>query len=132
MYKSIIKSYVEKLKKEDIIKYIENNNYQVSNKEIDIIYFYIKNYWEDFFANNQDIWRKLRNDISENTDIEIMTEFALRLGEGDRDSELCNINAACAKLKLAYDEAVCDRDSRAKLWRGVGLLAGCFAVVLLI
>lgn len=67
-----------------------------------------------------------------NTDIEIMTEFALRLGEGDRDSELCNINAACAKLKLAYDEAVCDRDSRAKLWRGVGLLAGCFAVVLLI
>ena len=72
MYKSIIKSYVEKLKKEDIIKYIENNNYKVSNKEIDIIYFYIKNYWEDFFANNQDIWRKLRNDISENTYIEIM------------------------------------------------------------
>ena len=72
MYKSIIKSYVEKLKKEDIIKYIENNNYKVSNKEIDIIYFYIKNYWEDFFTNNQDIWRKLRNDISENTYIEIM------------------------------------------------------------
>ena len=72
MYKSIIKSYVEKLKKEDIIKYIENNNYQVSNKEIDIIYFYIKNYWEDFFNKNQDIWRKLRNDISENTYIEIM------------------------------------------------------------
>ena len=71
MYKSIIKSYVEKLKKEDIIKYIENNNYKVSNKEIDIIYFYIKNYWEDFFVNNQDIWRKLRNDISENTYIEI-------------------------------------------------------------
>ncbi len=64
-------------------------------------------------------------------DIEIMTEFAARLGEGDTTSELCNINAACAKLQLARDEAAGDRDRNARLWRGIGLLAGCLAVVLL-
>ena len=34
MYKSILKQYIEKLKKEDIIKFIGKNNYQVSDKEI--------------------------------------------------------------------------------------------------
>ena len=67
MYKQILKTYVEKLKKEDVIKFIENNNYNVSNKEIDVIYFYIKNYWEDFYYNNKQVWDRLHNDISENT-----------------------------------------------------------------
>ena len=58
MYKQLLKSYIEKLKKEDIIKYIESNNYQVSDKDIDTIYFYIKNYWQDFFNNNEEIWNK--------------------------------------------------------------------------
>jgi len=71
MYKQLLKSYIEKLKKEDIIKYIESNNYQVSDKDIDTIYFYIKNYWQDFFNNNEKIWNKLKNDISTNTYIEI-------------------------------------------------------------
>ena len=72
MYKQILKNYVEKLKKEEIIKFIENNNYTVSDKEIDTIYFYIKNYWQDFFDNKDEIWKKLKNDVSDNTYIEIM------------------------------------------------------------
>lgn len=72
MYKQLIKSYIEKLKKEDIIKYIENNNYVVSDKEIDTIYFYIKNHWEDFFNNKEEIWEQLKNNISNNTYIEIV------------------------------------------------------------
>ena len=58
MYKQFLKSYIQKLKKEDIIKYIENNNYNVSDNEIEIIYFYIKNYWQDFFDNKEEIWKK--------------------------------------------------------------------------
>lgn len=72
MYKQLIKSYIEKLKKEDIIKYIENNNYVVSDKEIDTIYFYIKNHWEDFFNNKEEIWEQLKNNISNNTYLEIV------------------------------------------------------------
>ena len=67
MYKTLIKEYINKLKKEDIIKYIEKNNFQVSDKEIDTIYFYIKNYWEDIFDNNKEIWDKISHDVSPQT-----------------------------------------------------------------
>lgn len=72
MYKQLLKNYIDKLKKEDIIKYIDNNNYQVSDKEINIIYFYIKNYWQELFDNDDEIWKKLKNDISDKTYIEII------------------------------------------------------------
>lgn len=67
MYKSLLKGYIDKLKKEDIIKYIGENNYQISDKEIDTIYFYIKNYWEDIFDNKKEIWEKISQDVSPNT-----------------------------------------------------------------
>lgn len=72
MHKQILKSYIDTLKKEDIIKFIDSNNYQVSDKEINIIYFYIKNYWEDLFDNDEEIWKKLRNDVSSKTYLEIL------------------------------------------------------------
>ena len=72
MQKQILKSYIDKLKKEDIIKFINNNNYQVSDMEINTIYFYIKNYWEELFDNSEEIWKKLQNDVSKNTYLELM------------------------------------------------------------
>jgi len=71
MYKSLIKKHIETLKKEDIIKFIGKNNYQVSDKEIETIYFYIKNYWEEIFDNKKEIWEKLSQDVNKNTYIEI-------------------------------------------------------------
>ena len=76
MYKDLIKNYINKLKKEDIIKYIEKNNYQLDNKEIDTIYFYIKNYYQDFLDNNQEIWDKLKKDVSEKTYLEIIKLYS--------------------------------------------------------
>ena len=75
MYKSLLKGYIYKLKKEDIIKFIDKNNYQVSDKEIDTIYFYIKNYWEDIFDNKKEIWDKISNDVSPTTFIQIQTLY---------------------------------------------------------
>ena len=75
MYKDLIRSYIEKLRKEDIIKFIENNNYIVSDKEIDTIYFYIKNYWNYFLEDKQEIWDKLKKDVSEPVFIEIKKLF---------------------------------------------------------
>lgn len=72
MYKNLIQSYVQNLKKEDIIKYINQNNYCVSDKEIDVIYFYIKNYWEDIYKGDEGVLEKLKSDVSENTYLEIM------------------------------------------------------------
>lgn len=75
MYKTLIKNYVDNLKKENIIKFIGNNNYQVDDKEIDIIYFYIKNYWEDIYDNKDEVWSRLKNDVSESTYKKIVNLF---------------------------------------------------------
>ncbi len=75
MYKSLLKGYIENLKKEDIIKYIGKNNYQVSDKEIDTIYFYIKNYWEDILDNKKEIWEKISQDVSPNTFLQIQNLY---------------------------------------------------------
>lgn len=75
MYKSLLKCYIDKLKKEDIIKFIGTNDYKVSDKEIDTIYFYIKNYWEDIFDNKKEIWEKISQDVSQNTYVEIQNLY---------------------------------------------------------
>lgn len=75
MYKSLLKGYIDNLKKEDIIKFIGKNNYQVSDKEIDTIYFYIKNYWEDIFDNKKEVWDKISKDVSQNTFIQIQNLY---------------------------------------------------------
>lgn len=75
MYNSLIKNYIDNLKKEDIIKFISKNNYRVNDKEIETIYFYIKNYWIDFLENKNEVWEKLSQDISKSTYIEIQNLY---------------------------------------------------------
>lgn len=72
MNKKILKNYIDTLKKEDIIKFINNNDFEVDDKEINVIHFYIKSYWEELFDNNEEIWKKLQNDVSSKTYLEIM------------------------------------------------------------
>lgn len=49
MYKNLIENYVNKMTKEDLINYAQKQNLNVSQNEINIIYYYIKNYWEIFY-----------------------------------------------------------------------------------
>lgn len=72
MYKQLLKEYVSRLKKEDVIKYINNNDYEVTDKEIDVIYFYIKNYWEDIYNGDEEILKKIKNDVSDKTYLEVV------------------------------------------------------------
>lgn len=64
-------------------------------------------------------------------ELDILSEFAASLGRGDAESELSNINAACARLKIAQAAAEGERDQKGRMWRGIGLLCGMFAVVML-
>lgn len=64
-------------------------------------------------------------------DRNILNEFAINLGKGDIESEMNNINAARAKLKIAEGEARGEKEKKGKLWQGAGLLCGILVVVLL-
>ncbi len=65
------------------------------------------------------------------SEIDILEEFANNLGRGDTENEINNIKAAHAKLALSQTAAEGERDSKGRLWRGAGLLAGMFVAVLL-
>ena len=47
MYESIIGSYVKRLSKDDIKNYCFKENLSITDDEVDIIYYYVKNNWKD-------------------------------------------------------------------------------------
>ncbi len=65
-------------------------------------------------------------------DIDILMEFAKSLGLGDTQSEMNNIDAAQARLTLAQSIAEGERDQKAGLFRGMGLLGGMFVALMLL
>ncbi len=65
-------------------------------------------------------------------DMDILIDFAQKLGTGDVENELSNINAAIARLKVAQTEAEGERDKKSGMWRGFGFLGGIFVVILLL
>lgn len=77
MNKFLIKNYISKLKKDDIVTYIKNNNLQISSTdEIDIIYYYIKEKNYLLFDNNiQQLFSELKEKLSLNTFIEIVNIY---------------------------------------------------------
>ena len=66
MYKTVLRGYIENLKKEDVIRFIKKNNYQTTEKEIDTIYFYIKKHWEEFYDDKKEIWNQLKKEVNQN------------------------------------------------------------------
>ena len=65
------------------------------------------------------------------SDTDILNEFANNLGRGDTENEINNIKATCAKLSLTQTTAEGERDSKGRVWKGAGVLAGMFVAVLL-
>lgn len=72
---NVIKKYIEKLRKEDIINFINRNNYKVKDYEIEVIYFYIKNYYLELINNDIKIWNSLKDNLNTSTFIEIKNLF---------------------------------------------------------
>lgn len=68
MNRFIIKKYIDKLTKQDIINYIYKQNIELSPNEIDIIYYYIKNKYNEFLnGNDQNILIELKQKVSPKT-----------------------------------------------------------------
>ena len=86
----------------------------------------VQNAWELSVAKE----RKTLNLNEE--EIQTLAEFVSRLGSGDRDDQTGNIEITTAKLSTFENDAREYCKKNAKLYRGLGLLAGLLLVVLLI
>ena len=67
MKEKIIKSYIKSLTKKDIIIYAKNNNIILNDNELDIIYYNIKNNFEDILSNPEKNLKLIKNQISNDT-----------------------------------------------------------------
>ena len=64
MNKQFIINYIKQVKKEDIAFFALNQGLNVSNKELDLIYYYIKNEYERFFKNAKEILEEVYDKLA--------------------------------------------------------------------
>lgn len=64
MYENIIKNYVDKLTKEDIINYSKKEDIFLNDNEINVIYYEIKNKWKQLYNGNTRVITDLENKIN--------------------------------------------------------------------
>ena len=75
MNKLFIYSYINKLTKDDIIRFCNYKNISITNSEINILYSYIKNDYKRFFNNPEEVLNEIKNKVSNNTFIEIINLY---------------------------------------------------------
>lgn len=75
MNKVLLINYLNKLKKEDIYNYALTNQITLNNNELDIIYDYIKNRYNDIINNPVDILNEIKNKIDNKTYLLILNLY---------------------------------------------------------
>ena len=66
MNKLIIYKYIDRIRKIDIMNYGIKEWIELNDEEINLIYFYIKNRYMDFFNNPDDIFREIEGNVRDN------------------------------------------------------------------
>ena len=72
MNRLLIYEYINRLRREDIVKFCNIKGLNVSDNEIDIVYNYIKNDYKRFFNNPMEVINEVKLKVSNNTFNEIM------------------------------------------------------------
>ena len=72
MNKLIIYKYIDRIRKIDIMNYGIKEGIELNDEEINLIYFYIKNRYMDFFNNPDDIFREIEGNVRDNVYSEII------------------------------------------------------------
>ena len=72
MNKTVILNYISKINKIDIINYAQKQGIIINDNDVDIIYYYIKNKYNDFLNNPQDILNEIQDNISNNIYLKLL------------------------------------------------------------
>lgn len=72
MYRRLVANYIQKMNYADIKNYVLKNYPKVTEKEIQVIYRYIKNSWEEIYDEEEKVLEDLKKEVSASTYLEIM------------------------------------------------------------
>ncbi len=67
MYKNLIKQFIENASKNDIAQYINKYGYSVSDNDLDTIFYYLKNCWEDVYEGKPEVFHELKQKLEPDT-----------------------------------------------------------------
>lgn len=73
----LIKEYINKIDEKTINKFAKKNDINLSEKELKVIFLYIKNYWETFYKGNpEELFNELEETIEKNNFIKIKNLYS--------------------------------------------------------
>lgn len=75
MNRLIIYQYINRLRKEDIVRYCNNHGIFVDNNDLDVVYNYVKNDYKRFFDNPIGVLNEVKYKVSDYTYDEIMKMY---------------------------------------------------------
>ena len=64
MHRLLIENYIKQISKQDIKEFSNKNNIQLSEKDQDILYHYLKNNWQDLlYGNSRSVFKELEEKL---------------------------------------------------------------------
>ena len=75
MNRLIIYQYINRLTKEDIVRYCNNHGIFVDNNDLDVVYDYVKNDYKRFFNDPIGVLSEVKYKVSDYTYREIMKMY---------------------------------------------------------
>jgi len=72
MYKSLVENYIKKLSFSDLDHYISKNYPTVTMDEKRIVYYYLKNRWQDLYNEDEEVLKEVKEKVSNDTYQEIL------------------------------------------------------------
>ena len=75
MNRLIIYQYINRLIKEDIVRYCNSQGIFVDNNDLDVVYYYVKNEYKRFFNDQMGVLNEIKGKVSDYTYGEIMKAY---------------------------------------------------------
>ena len=75
MNRLIIYQYINRLRKEDIVRYCNSQGIFVDNNDLDVVYDYVKNDYKRFFNDPMNVLNEVKYKVSDYTYNEIMKMY---------------------------------------------------------
>ncbi len=103
----------------------------------DVVMYVSERLFEDRCHDMQVLWKRALDRFAQELsltqeDKKVLIDFSKALGSGDCANEINNIRMASARLSVAECDARELAKRNVKIYRGLGLLAGIFIVIVLI
>ncbi len=82
MGRLLIENYIKQIKKEDIYNFGRQNDISLSNDEVDILYHYLQQNWQDLLYGNRDmVLKEMEKHFDNSKWVKMRNLFELYLGK---------------------------------------------------